>query len=175
MAFEDLGNWAELTGLKLPIAGKVYTLPPVGAVLGVRIMAIWGLGANLATGKSLNAADVEVLSDEEEQHIYQEILGPVWFEMHEDDVPWAALKHAAMTAMIDVVMDRERAEIYWSRLGKTTPATKPAKKPADRKPRKATATRTSTASTAGTTSRPKPTPRKSAAAPRGGRSSTAGA
>lgn len=173
MAFEDLGDWAELTGLRLPIGGKTYALPPVGSALGIRIVAIMELGSDLANGNEPNTADTELLSDGDERALYQEILGPVFAEMLADGVPWAALKHAAMTAMIDVVYDRERAERYWAtRLGKTTPAKKPAKKPTDRRPRKATATRTSTASTAGTT---QSRARKKAAAPRGRRSSPSGA
>lgn len=170
MAFEDLGDWAEIAGLKLPIAGKVYALPAVSAKLGLRIVAIMDLGTNLAHGK-FSDADREVLDDEQEQSLYQEILGPRYDEMLADGVPWEALKHAAMTVMIDVALDRERAEAYWARLGKTTPAKKPAKKPADRKAPKATATRTSKASTAGTTRSPA---RKRASAPRGRKSSPSG-
>lgn len=173
MAFEDLGDWAELAGLKLPISGKVYTLPPVAAELGVRIVAIMQLGSDLAVGGDVNVADKELLSDTEERSLYEEIFGPaVWAQALADGVPWPAIKHMAMTAMIDVAYDRDRAEAYWARLGKTVPAKKPARKPTDRQPRKATASKTTSASTGGTT---RSRPRKSTtAAPRGRRSSTTG-
>ncbi|MEV6413843.1 hypothetical protein [Kribbella sp. NPDC051718] len=172
MPFEDLGNWAELVGLKLPIGGKTYILPPIGAKLGLRIVALFELGADLARGRAPGAVNQELLSDEDEENLFKQVLGPVYDEMLEDNVPWPALKHAAMTAMMDVVYDRERAENFWLRLGKTTPAKKPAKKPADRLPRKATASKTSTAST-GTSTRRR-APAKKAAAPRGPRSSPSG-
>lgn len=172
MAFEDLGNWAELVGLKLPIGGKTYVLPPIGSKLGLRIVALFELGADLARGRAPGAANEDLLDDDDEQDLFKQILGPVYDQMLEDNVPWPALKHAAMTAMMDVVYDRERAENYWLRLGKTTPAKRPAKKPADRQPRKATAPKTSTASTATSTRRRAPA--KKAAAPRGRRSSPAG-
>lgn len=172
MAFEDLGDWAEINGLKLPIGGKVYSLPLVSAELGLRIVALFELGTDLAQGRDPNPADHELLSDAEELNLFQQVLGAVYGEMLADGVPWTALKHAAMTAMIEVVYDRDRAEAYWSRLGKSTPAKKPVKKPADRLPPKATASRTTKASTAGTTTR-RPSGKK-AAAPRGRGSSSSG-
>jgi len=153
VAFKDLGDWADLVGLRLPINGRVYLLPPISAELGPRVQAIIDFGIDIAVGAA-DADDAgEVLNDVAERDLYKEVLGAVYDAMQADGVPWAALKHAAMTSIIDATRDREEAEAYWARLGK--PET-PVKQPADRQPRKATASRTTKASTAGTTSRRKP-------------------
>lgn len=172
MAFEDLGDWAELGGLKLPIGGKVYSVPPVDAELGPRLQVVVAAGIDVARGNDVGDDDRKVLDDLGEQQLYKDILGPVYDEMVADKVPWPALKHAAMTVMIDSATDRETAERFWQNLGK--PPAPESKKPADRrapKNPKATATRTRKASTAGTTRA-----RKTAAAkaPRGSRSSSTG-
>lgn len=171
MGFEDLGDWADIAGLKLPIGGKVYALPPISSELGLRIIAIMEFGSDLAYGRDPNVGDTDVLSDADERALYRDVLGAVHDEMIADGVAWRALKHAALTAMFDVSINREFAEAYWQRLGKQAPAKKPAKKPTDRQPRKATASKTTSASTGGTT---RSRPAKKAAAPRGRRSSPAG-
>lgn len=171
MAFKDLGDWAELGGLKLPINGRVYTLPPISAELGPRVQALIDLGVDIALGNDPDSGDVEVLDDVAEHDLYREVLGDVYAAMQADGVPWVALKHAALTSMIDAARDRADAEAYWEQLGKPAPAKKPAKKPADRQAPKATANKTSRASTAGTTSRRKP---PAAQPQRGRRSSSTG-
>ena len=171
MAFKDLGDWAEFGGLKLPIGGRVYTLPPISAELGPRVQALVDFGIDIMAGKEPADDNAEVLDDISEMQLFQQVLGPVYDAMQADGVPWVALKHAAMTSIIDATRDREEAEQYWEQMGKPVPAKKPAKKPADRLPRKATASRTTKASTAGTTSRRKPAAKK---APPGRRSSSGG-
>lgn len=170
MAFKDLGDWAELGGLKLPIGGKVYAVPPVSAELGPRLEVLIAAGVDVARGNDLRDDDRQVLDDLGERELYRDVLGPVYDEMLADKVPWPALKHAAMTVMIDAATDRATAERYWQSLGKPAPARK---KPADRMPPKdpkVTEIRTRRASTGGTT------PRKTAAArgTRGPRSSSTG-
>lgn len=164
MAFKDLGDWAELVGLRLPIGGRTYLLPPISAELGPRVQALIDYGIDIAAGNETD--DTEVLDDLAERDLYKEVLGQVYDAMQADGVPWAALKHAAMTSMIDATRDRAEAEVYWERLGKPEPAKTPVKQPADRK---ATASRTSKGSTAGTTSRK---PAKKAASPGRGSSSS---
>lgn len=151
MAFKDLGDWAELVGLRLPIGGRMYLLPPISAELGPRVQALIDYGIDIALGNDPDGT--EVLDDVAERDLYKEVLGPVYDAMQADGVPWSALKHAAMTSIIDATRDREEAERYWERLGKPEPAKTPVKQPADRK---ATASRTTKASTAGTTSRKPP-------------------
>ncbi|HEY9353810.1 MAG TPA: hypothetical protein VIP28_11190 [Nocardioides sp.] len=171
MAFKDLGDWAELGGLRLPINGRWYTLPPISAELGPRVQALVDLGVDIALGNEPGEDTAEVLDDLAEQDLYKQVLGPAYDAMQADGVPWVALKHAAMTSIIDATRDREEAEKYWEQMGKPVPAKKPAKQPTDRLPRKATATRTTKASTAGTTSRRKPPAKQ---AQRGRRSSSSG-
>jgi hypothetical protein len=136
------------------------------------VQALIDYGIDIAVGREADADEAgEVLDDMSERDLYKEVLGSVYDAMQADGVPWAALKHAAMTSIIDATRDREEAELYWERLGKPEPAKTPVKEPEDRKPRKATATRTSKASTGGTTSRRKPAARK---AQPGRRSSSSG-
>ena len=167
MAFKDLGDWAELGGLKLPIGGKVYSVPPVSAELGPRLEVVMSAGVDVARGNELGEGSQEVLDDLGERDLYRDVLGAVYDEMVADKVSWPALKHAALTVMMDAVYDRDTAEQFWQSLGKPAPARK---KPADRLPPKdpkVTEIRTKRASTGGTT------PRK-AAARRGSRSSSTG-
>ena len=172
MPFKDLGDWAELGGVKLPIGGKVYALRPVSAELGPRLQVLMSAGVTLGRGGELADDDKQVLDDMAEQEMYRDLLGPAYDEMTADGVPWSALKHAAMTVLVDATVDRDTAEKYWENLGKPAPAVK---KPADHLPPKdpkVTEIRTRRASTAGTTSR------RSAAkktASRGTRSSSTGA
>ncbi len=168
MAFKDLGDWAELGGLKLPIGGKVYVLPPVSAELGPRLQVLMSSGVTLGQGGELADDDKQVLSDLAEKELYRDLLGPVYDEMIADGVPWSALKHAAMTVLVDATVDRDTAEQYWENLGKPPAVKKAARKPADRLPPKdpkVTEIRTRRASTAGTTSRRTPAARASRGKP----------
>jgi hypothetical protein len=170
MAFKDLGDWTELGGLELPISGKTYRPPPVSAELGPRLQALVSTGINIAISGGVGEDDRAVLDDAAEMELYKDVLGEVYAEMVADKVPWAALKHAAMTVVIDAATNRETAEMFWLRQGKSP---RPRKRPADRLPKdpKVTAIRTRKASTAGMTSA-----RKAAApqAQRGRRSSSTG-
>lgn len=173
MAFKDLGDWAEIGGIKLPVNGRVYSLPAISAELGPRVQALIDFGIDVALGNDPSADSVAVLDDVGERELYKQVLGPVYDAMVADGVPWVALKHAAMTSIIDATRDREEAEKYWAEQGpqgKPVPAKKPAKKPTDRLP-KAMANGTSTASTAGTTRTRK---RPAAKATPGRRSSSTG-
>lgn len=172
MAFKDLGDWAELGGLKLPINGKVYALPAVSAELGPRLQLLMSAGVTVGLGQDLAADHLQVLDDQAESDLYRDILGPVYDEMVTDKVPWSALKHAAMTGLVDATVDRATAEQYWEDMGKPQPAMK---KPADRLPRKrnpkVTEIGTRRASTAGTTTSRRPAKK---AASRGKPSSSTG-
>lgn len=173
MPFKDLGDWAELGGLKLPIGGKVYSVPPVSAELGPRLEVVMSVGVDVAKGNEVGEGNQEILDDLGERDLYRDVLGAVYDEMVADKVPWPALKHAALTVMMDAVYDRDTAEAFWEDLGKPPAAKKAVKKPADRLPPKdpkVTEIKTRRASTGGTT------PRKSstAAARRGSRSSNTG-
>jgi hypothetical protein len=149
MAFKDLGDWADLGGLKLPINGKVYGLPPIDAELGPRLQALVSAGVDVAQGRGLSDGDQEVLDDLGERALFRDILGDVYDEMVADKVPWTALKLAAMTSMFDAVLDRKTAEKYWETQGK--PPARTAKRAT-----KATGSPTKRVSSGGTTSRRKP-------------------
>lgn len=166
MAFKDLGDWAELGGLKLPIGGKVYSVPPVSAELGPQLQALMSSAGDMALGDDPSDVDRQVLDDLGELDLFRRVLGPVYDEMVADKVPWPALKHAAMTVIFDATIDRETAERYWVELGKPPAAKRAPRKPSDRLPPKnpkVTEIRTRRASTGGTTRSRK------AAAPRASR------
>jgi hypothetical protein len=170
VTFKDLGDWAEIAGLQLPIAGKTYTLPPISAELGPRLQALVSVGFDLNKGRieDLSDKDKVVLDDMGERELFRDILGDVYDEMTADDVPWPALKHAAMTSMFDAVFDRDTAEKYWESLGKVRPPNRAAR----RSKTTASASATKKASAAGTTSR-RATAKK-AAGTAGRRSSSTG-
>lgn len=168
MAFKDLGDWAEIGGLELPIQGKVYHLPPVNAELGPRLQAVISFGFEVNEGRKeqLSDADRVVLDDFAERDLYRDILHPcgddcqatdkarcprdVYTEMLADNVPWPALKHAALTSMFDAVFDRETAERYWESLGKVPAGNRQARRS---KPSATANGAKKRGSTAGTTSR----------------------
>ncbi|WP_116051677.1 DUF7426 family protein [Amycolatopsis palatopharyngis] len=176
MAFKDLGDWYEIGGLKLPIRGKTYSLPPISAELGPRLQAVVAFGVDVSQGRKgeLSDKDKVVLDDMEELDLFKDILHPcneddaecdplpegrcsrdVYQEMTDDGVPWNALKLAAMTSMFDAVFDRQTAEKYWESLGKAPAPNRAGRRSKATEP----ASKTKKASAAGTTSR-KATARK---------------
>jgi hypothetical protein len=85
--------------LVLPIGGKEYTIPEVGAADGIKF------NVNVAT------EDAEPISNEEFFHMF---LGTAYDEMVADNVPGNAILRAAMTALADWQSNRATAEVMWA-------------------------------------------------------------
>lgn len=95
--FEDYNKLAD--PLKLPINGKMYTIPEVGAADGIKFTT------------SVGEEDTAALSDEE---FFTMFLGPAYAEMVADNVPGPAIIRAAMTALADFQRGRATAEVMWA-------------------------------------------------------------
>lgn len=96
--FKDFDELAD--PLILPIKGKLYTIPPVGAADGIRF--------NLAADPTVK--DASPISDEEFFRIF---LGTAYDEMVADNIPGAALIRAAYAALADFQSGRGAAVIMW--------------------------------------------------------------
>ncbi|MGW6518541.1 DUF7426 family protein [Streptomyces sp. NPDC054962] len=110
MAFKALGELLDET-LQLPIGDKTYTVPAPAAATGLRVQAIMQAAAVAADGGQV---DEPVLRDAAERDMYRDVLGTAHGEMVADGVSWPELKHAAVTAMVWIVQNREAAERYWN-------------------------------------------------------------
>lgn len=86
--------------LVLPINGKQYTIPPVGAKDGIRF----------TLSADPKATDVPPISDAEFFRIF---LGATYDEMVEDNVPGSAVTRAAAVALADFQRGRAVAEVMW--------------------------------------------------------------
>ncbi|MFF3310478.1 hypothetical protein [Streptomyces sp. NPDC002952] len=93
---------------------RKFRIPSPPAEDGLRVDLLTMAAARLAVGGA--ADDEEVLNDEEEKNIFRLSLG----EMHDEilhHVDWTLFKHVAMTAMVWITSDRDRAEQYWNSAG----------------------------------------------------------
>lgn len=93
---------------------RKFRIPSPSAEDGLRVDLLTMAAARLVTGGA--PGDEEVLNDEEEKNIFRLSLG----DMHDEilkHVDWALFKHVAMTAMVWITSDRERAETYWNSAG----------------------------------------------------------
>lgn len=93
--------------LELPIGGKTYVIPPVGAKDGLRFDA----------ASNPSNQDAEHITDEE---FYRIFLGAMYDEMIADNVSGTAISRAAMTALADFQRGRAVAEIMWETGGDPT-------------------------------------------------------
>ncbi|CAM5608818.1 hypothetical protein GCM10010329_17370 [Streptomyces spiroverticillatus] len=110
MAFEALDELLD-ESLPLPIAGTIYRVPAPSAAIGLRTQALINAAAVAADG---GAVDEQVLGDAAERDLYADVLGTAHGQMVDDAVPWPALKHAALTAMVWIAQDKSAAETFWN-------------------------------------------------------------
>jgi hypothetical protein len=94
----ELGDWESFAQepLKLKIGGREYELPPVSARLGIGI----------ATG---------VWDEKPMLELWMALLGPVYDEMLDNDVPYDALTRAGMVALADHQTGRQYALLLWEK------------------------------------------------------------
>jgi hypothetical protein len=86
--------------LAFPIGGKLYTVPPVGYVQGLRLTEM------IQTGPD---GDFK----ESAEDVWRMVLGPAYDEMKADNVPGDALARAAFSALTDFQYGRDAAEAVW--------------------------------------------------------------
>ncbi|MFH8345012.1 hypothetical protein [Streptomyces sp. NPDC018045] len=152
MAFKELGELLDET-LAIPIKGTVYTVPAPSAEIGLRVQAITNAAAVAADG---GRVDETILSDAAERDLFRDVLGTAHRQMVADGVPWPALKHAAITAMVWIAQDQDAAEAFWNSGGDPN---RLAPNRAARRARPGAANSTQSRGSTSGTSGPKGTPR----------------
>lgn len=166
MAFKQLEEFFDAS-ITLPINGKDYTIQSPDAETGIFCQRLMAGAATVMSGNEISDKDAEKLhlDDEEEQDLYERLLGPVWDEMLADKVPWTLMKHAGSTALVWVTQSQEEAQEFWSQGPKKDPAA-----PQDRKP---PAKKTTPRKTASSPKKSLGDPRKRVAKATAGKSSSA--
>lgn len=114
MGFQDFAEFADSAALRLPINGATYTIPPIDAETGLWCQSLMQIGGRVVAGQVVTEDDVELLDDDAERSLYQRLLGPVHEQMVADNVPWTAIKNAALTVLWDATAGRETAEKFWN-------------------------------------------------------------
>lgn len=104
--------------LRLPIYGKTYVIPPVGADTGALLAIAAGDEPDeaLEATAALNAPlpDAPDTPDGKASGWYRRMLSSAVYEqMLADDVPWPAIERAARTALADHQMGRLAALAVW--------------------------------------------------------------
>lgn len=92
MPFKDYMEFTE--PLQLPVGGKVYTLPLVGAADAPKLLHV---GTGDVTGAELERI----------------LLGDVAEVLKEDNVPALAVTRMMLTALVEVQAGRDAAETFW--------------------------------------------------------------
>lgn len=121
--FEELGDflddWLELPSLCSDGETRTFRIPSPSAEDGLRVDRITTAAARLALGGS--AMDETVLNDEEERDLFRLVLGNMYDEIL-SQVGWTRFRHIAMTTMVWITSDRDRAATYWSTGGRPSQA-----------------------------------------------------
>lgn len=173
MSFKNIDAYLN-DGIRLPYAGKTYTVSPVDAETGLWVERIMALAADAQRAQQ-GGPDVVISPDEAadleppgggRRTVFEVILGDTLDELRADKVPHTVMKLINATVLIWISAGVEQAEEYWATGGRPGKAPKT---PTDRKP---SVKKAPQASTGGTTSRKK-APKK-AAAGRGSSSSSTG-
>lgn len=146
--FQDVAEFLE-DELHLPIKGKVYDIPPVDALTGLRYQRLLLLARLVAVGEQLTDDDLAELrlDDKNQEALYRRLLTDAVFDqMIADGVSWKHLERAGNTAVAFFVEGEDAAQAVWNEApGK---AKTPPKQPQDRKrPRKTAASRSGSTTT----------------------------
>lgn len=100
MPFKAYEEFAEQP-IQFPVGGKVYTVPPISAKLGILLAS--ALNGDAHATKTLGQG----------QSLWAKLLGPVYNEMLADDVPIEVVGRAGFAVLCDFQYDREAAERVW--------------------------------------------------------------
>lgn len=100
MPFKAFEEFAE-EPIRLPVQGKVYEVPPIGAKLG------------LLLARALEGDKKAVAEIGRGDSFWGKMLGPVYQQMVADDVPMEVIGRAGFAVMADFQYDREAAERVW--------------------------------------------------------------
>lgn len=124
MGFKDLREFTGRQSIDLPIDGTPYKVWGVDAETGIWAQALFDAGITVYSKEEITEAQVDavLLDDDAEPVAYRRLLGDAYDEMLTNGVDWDDLKHAAMTALVWIVMGREQAEEHWASAGEEAAA-----------------------------------------------------
>ena len=101
--------------LELPFGGQIFTITSPPARVGLRVQAFMQTAVDAAAkverGEDIDLDD-EALQEAEELDLYREVLGAAYEDM-EFSLTIEQLKHAALTTMVWIAFDRDRAVSVW--------------------------------------------------------------
>lgn len=109
MAYKDLDTFFD-PDLKLPIRGKLYTVPAPGAPEAARLrkqVAAEGVPPVEQVGEALKILGAV----EDEAGVW---AGGVYDEMVADNIPWPMIFHAGRTAILHYGFTPDMAESHWA-------------------------------------------------------------
>lgn len=111
-ALDDfLDDWLELPVLCDDRQLRTFRIPSPSAHDGLRVEKITKAAARLYVDGT--EPDKELLNDKEEKDLFKLVLGSVNDEIAEQ-VSWARFRHVALTTMVWVLQDRDKAAQFWS-------------------------------------------------------------
>lgn len=101
--------------IELPVGGKTYTLPPVGAKLGILLLSAFNGDAHATAtlGTSTSLWQLVLGCTEECVAGTDTACGSVYDQMLADNVPLDVVGRAGFTGLADFQYDRETAERVW--------------------------------------------------------------
>ncbi|MFJ4847535.1 hypothetical protein [Streptomyces sp. NPDC088733] len=102
--------------LELPVQGKTYRIPSPSAEDGLKIQKIANLALRLHAGGEV-PDDTQFLDDDEERDFIERCLGTAYAEMAANNVDWAWVRHAGMTAMLWITQGVDTARNFWAAAG----------------------------------------------------------
>lgn len=115
MTFRDLDEFFD-DSLRLPIGGKEYVVPSPNAETGLWCQGMLAAGVAVHAGRQPEG--IAELDDEQENNLYQRVLGPVWGELQADGVPWTRIRHAGITAFLWAAGNEDLASAFWESGGR---------------------------------------------------------
>jgi hypothetical protein len=86
--------------LVFPVNGKLYTIPPVGYLMGIRLSGILA-----GTDHTMDETDTDAF--------WEFVLGDVWAQMKADNAPMEAMSRVGFATLTDFQLGREAAEKVW--------------------------------------------------------------
>lgn len=110
-ALDDfLDDWLELPAKCKDGETRTFKIPSPAAEDGLRVEAITKAAARLYLNGT--EPDQELLDNDEEKDLFKLVLGSVHDEIAAQ-LSWARFRHVALTTMVWVLQDRDRAATYW--------------------------------------------------------------
>lgn len=116
--FDDLSAVLGRRTLRLPINGKWHTFVEPCAEDGLWVNRLVLLGERAADDDATVDAKLKaLLGDEEEEDLYQRVLGDKWTELSAAGVTLSQMQHIGQTVAVWLVYGKEVAKAIWRASG----------------------------------------------------------